>query len=103
MTGYVVRRPDGRYFIGCGYGGPGHPVPYWSEDLAAAKCYRTPKGAADAADRFGGYAGKAETDGHGTPAEWLGFLVRWREEWTVISCAPGDFDPQDYQGNNWPL
>lgn len=103
MTGYVVRRPDGKFFIGCGYGGRGNPVPYWSEDLTAAKCYKTPEGAADAANRFGGYAGKAEADGRGNPAEWFGFLVRWRDEWITVNRDPRDFDPQDYEMNNGPL
>lgn len=103
MTAYGIRRSDGKYFIGCGYGGPGHPVPYWSGDLKAAKMYKTPEGAANAAGRFGGFAGKVRTDGHGAPENWEGFLVKWRDEWKVVSRSPVDFDPQDYTMNNGPL
>ena len=29
----VIRRSDGKFFQGCGYGGPGKPVPYWTDDV----------------------------------------------------------------------
>lgn len=100
---YVVRRGDGKYFQGCGYGGPGHPVPYWTEDVRKALSYRTVVGAAKAAKQHGGYAGAAAADSEGAPKEWLGFLVRRLNDMRTVLADPRDFDPNDYEGNNGPL
>ena len=102
-TGYVIRRSDGQYFIGCGYGGPGHPVPYYMDDLKVAKAYKTAEGAAKAAKSYGGYVGVAELDEDGIAVRWIGFLVWQLGEWRTVSAAPRDFDPNDYEGNNGPL
>lgn len=42
---FVIRRHDGEYFEGCGYGGPGHAVPYWTDEIRRAKQYTTEPGA----------------------------------------------------------
>ena len=99
----VIRRRDGQWFMGCGYGGAGSPVPYWTERPEQAKAYGTLEEAAAAAKRFGGWAGKAAADETGRPAEWLGHLVRWRDGWILDGSDPGEFDPNDYEGNNGPL
>ena len=102
-TGYVVRRADGTYFQGCGYGGIGSPVPYFGEELRRAKVYRTPKGALEAAKRFGGHAGAADVSERGEAVAWRGFLVWRRGRLEEIMVAPREFDPNDYEGNNGPL
>ena len=104
-TGYVVRMKDGQYFMGCGYGGPQHPVPYFTEDLQRAKVYRRENGAENAAKSYGGYAGSVSLDLWGAPEKWNGFLV-WQGEkrgWQVVNVDPLDFDPKDYTMNNGPL
>lgn len=69
----VIRRSDGKFFQGCGYGGPGRPVPYWTEDIAQAKSYRLPAYARKAAEKYGGKAGYAEADSEGLPRKWVGY------------------------------
>ena len=99
----VIRRADGRYFQGCGYGGPGHPVPYWVEDIRQAQIYLGPTRAAGAAKRYGGYRGAALAEA-GRASEWLGFIVQGRGGQQIVTdVAPADFDPNDYEGNNGPL
>ena len=98
----VIRRSDGKYFQGCGYGGPGNPVPYWTEDVKMAQVYQTPTGAAGAAKRYGGHRGAVETD-RGSVVRWLGFIVYSRTGWRIVEDTPRDFDPNDYEGNNGPL
>lgn len=67
---YVIRREDGKYFQGCGYGRPGHPVPYWTEDIRMATSYKTSAGAIKAARRYGGGSiGIATADSNGAPRE----------------------------------
>ena len=100
-TVYVIRRYNGKYFLGCGYGGPGQPVPYWGEDIAEAKPYRTVKGAKKAAGTWGGHVGKAEITLN--RIRWAGFLVWQLGEWRTVDADPRDFDPRDYEGNNGPL
>ena len=100
----VIRRSDGKFFQGCGYGGPGNPVPYWGSDIWKAKTYRTPAGAAAAMKRFGGSRGAAEADVEGRPVRWLGFLAYGRSGWRIIpDVRPKDFDPNDYEMNNGQL
>ena len=73
---YVVRRTtDGLFFVGCGYGGPGKPVPYFHADIRDVKMYKYPTKARDAAQRFGGALGMVRLDPNGTPAEWLGYVI----------------------------
>lgn len=73
---YAVRRKeDGLYFTGCGYAGPGKPVPYWHADLRDAKLYKYPLKARAAAARFGGALGFVYVDGYGRPTEWRGWIV----------------------------
>lgn len=98
---YVIRRHDGKYFQGCGYGGPGNPVPYWTEDIREAQTYRSVPGARKAAQRWGGYVGLVEVDA--AVIRWLGFLVWQRQMWKALDVAPADFDPNDYEGNNGPI
>ena len=100
---FIVRREDGEYFQGCGYGGPGNPVPYWSDEIRTAKSYRTPEGARNAAKRFGGYIGIAEADSDGVPVRWIGFAVWQLGRYRPVDVNPKDFDPNDYEGNNAPL
>ena len=100
-TVYVVRRHDGKYFQGCGYGGPGHPVPYWTEEIRQANVYLSANGARNAAKRWGGFIGIAE--GNGEPERWIGFLVWQRGSWATVNEPPADFDPNDHEGNNGPL
>ena len=71
---YVIRREDGKYFQGCGYGGPGHPVPYWTEDIRMATGYKIPAAAIKAAGRYGGHVGVATADSNGAPREWRGSM-----------------------------
>ena len=99
----AIRNAAGQWFMGCGYGGAGSPVPYWTEEMSQAKTYRTPEGAAKTAERFGGHAGKAEADDRGMAVGWLGFLVRWRDGWILDDADPKYFDPNDYEMNNGPL
>lgn len=104
MTVYVIRRSDGKYFQGCGYGGPGHPVPYWTERIWEAQTYRTTEGARKAAQKWGGWIGAADTrDNMPIPDRWLGFLVFSPAGWRPVLVDPRDFDPNDYEGNNGPL
>lgn len=98
----VIRRSDGKYFQGCGYGGPGHPVPYWTDDMKMAQVYKTPTGAAGAMKRYGGYRGAVETQ-DGRVVRWLGFLAYGHRGWRFIEESPREFDPNDYEGNNGPL
>ena len=70
----VIRREDGKYFQGCGYGGPGHSVPYWTEDIQMAAGYKVIAAAVKAAGRYGGHAGIATADSDGVPREWHGSL-----------------------------
>ncbi len=97
---FVIRRHDGEYFEGCGYGGPGHAVPYWTDEIRRAKQYTTEPGARNAARKYGGYIGIAETDTEGRPERWVGFTVAG---WPPLDVSPQDFDPHDYEGNNGPL
>ena len=72
---YVVKRPEsGKYFLGCGYGGPGKPVPYYGEELDTAKIYHTAHGARQAAEKYGGCVGLAEIDGDEVPFRWVGWV-----------------------------
>lgn len=104
MTVTVIRRNDGKYFQGCGYAGPGNPVPYWTDRIWEAQAYRTTEGARKTAQRIGGYIGAADTtDNMPIPDRWLGFLVRSRDGWRTVDADPQDFDPNDYEGNNGPL
>ena len=57
-TVVVIRRHDGKYFQGCGYGGPGNPVAYWSDRIWEAKVYKTEAGARKTAKQHGGYPGR---------------------------------------------
>jgi hypothetical protein len=41
---YAIRRDDGLWFAGCGYGGAGNPVPYFDKDLSRAKLYMSRSG-----------------------------------------------------------
>lgn len=102
-TVLVIRRQDGKYFQGCGYGGPGNPVPYWSEWIHDARVYRTEAGAVKAGKQYGGYAGRAVADAFEIPMRWEGFIVRQRGGWRTVDTAPRDFDPNDYEGNNGPI
>lgn len=101
--GIVIVRRDGQYFEGCGYGGPGHPVPYWDPDARNAQVYKTPSGAQKAAKKTGGYAAVVELDGDGRPVRFIGFLVYGRSGWRTVEDTPQNFDPNDYEGNNGPL
>ena len=106
MNVYVVRRHDGKYFAGCGYGGPGNPVPYWTERIWEAKVYKTTEGCLKAAKKLGAYAGMAETrdDLDAFPTRWIGFLVPDRGgRWRTVDEDPRFFDFNDYDGNNRPL
>lgn len=78
---YVVRRKkDGLYFTGCGYGGPGKPVPYWHSEMRDAKLYKYPLKARAAAERFGGELGFVYVDKWcGEPTEWKGWIVETEE------------------------
>lgn len=38
-TAYAIRRDDGLWYVGCGYGGAGNPVPYFEQELKQAKLY----------------------------------------------------------------
>lgn len=99
----VIRRTDGKYFQGVGYGGPGNPVPYWVEDIRQAQIYMSPTGAAGAMKRYGGYRGAALVEA-GRPAEWLGYIVHGHGGWRIVpDVTPAEFDPNDYEGNNGPL
>ena len=102
-TVVVIRRHDGKYFQGCGYGGPGNPVPYWSDRIWEAKVYKTEAGARKTAKQVGGYPGYAVADKFEIPKHWVGFLVWQRQMWKALDVAPADFDPNDYEGNNGPL
>ena len=88
-TVVVIRRHDGKYFQGCGYGGPGNPVPYWSDRIFE--------------EQVGGYPGYAVADKFEIPMRWIGFLVWQRNMWKAVDAAPADFDPNDYEGNNGPI
>ena len=101
--GIVIRRRDGQYFVGCGYGGPGNPVPYWDPDIRKAQVYKTPTGAQKAVKLTGGYRGAAELDGEGRAVRWLGFVAYARSGWRIVEDTPRDFEPNDYEGNNGPL
>lgn len=101
QTAYVIRRFNGKYFEGCGYGGPGNPVPYWTEDVGDALVYKTVKGARKTAGTWGGHVGKVEITADGI--RWAGFLVWQRGEWRTVDADPQEFDPNDYEGNNGPL
>ena len=104
MMVIVVRRPDGKYFQGYGYGGPGHPVPYWTERIWEAQPYKTMSGARKAADRLGGWIGAADTgDRMQIPEKWLGWLVPAPGGWRPVQVNPWDFDLLDYTGNNSPI
>ena len=99
----VIRRHDGKYFQGCGYGGPGNPVAYWSDRIWEAKVYKTEAGARKTAKQHGGYPGYAVADKFEIPERWIGFLVWWRDRWKTVNDAPAEFDPNDYDGNNGPI
>jgi hypothetical protein len=104
MTVYVIRRRDGQYFQGCGYGGPGHPVPYWTDRICYAQAYKTVEGCMKAAKKLGAYAGAAEASEESRiPVAWLGFLVPGRTGWRPVQDDPRSFDPKDYDGNNRQL
>lgn len=106
MRGYVIRKQDGSYFMGCGYGGPKNPVPYFQHDLKQAKVYKTLPGAVKAAKNYGGYPGAAELNEWDEPVAWLGFMVEYdgrARGWKLVNVAPRDFDPQDYTMNNGQL
>ena len=103
MRGIVIRRRDGKYYQGSGYGGPGHPVPYFTEDIRLAQVYKTLTGTQKAAKLCGGFRGAAELDEEGRAAQWLGFIDYGYGGWRIILEDPGDFDPNDYEGNNGPL
>ena len=76
VYGYVVKNPEtGQYFTGCGYGGPGNPVPYFRSELKAAKVYKMPAPARKAAARFGGELGFVVLDQRGEPVEFKGYVV----------------------------
>lgn len=73
---YVVKRKeDNWYFLGCGYGGPGKPVPYFRNELDAAKVYNTAHGARAAAEKYGGAVGLAEVDSDEVPFRWVGWVL----------------------------
>lgn len=73
---YVVKQQEGgKYFQGCGYAGPGKPVPYFVADLDTAKIYHTAHGARAAAERYGGTVGLAEIDGDEVPFRWVGWVT----------------------------
>lgn len=97
----VIRRNDGKYLEGCGYGGPGNPVPYWTDDVRMAKRYKMPEGTREAVRKFGGHRGVVEIDGK--DVKWLGFMLYWRGCYRIITDPPRDFDPHDYEGNNGPI
>ena len=103
MRGIVIRRTDGKYFQGCGYGGPGNPVPYFTEDIHLAQVYKSPIGAQKAAKLYGGFRGAAELDEEGRAAQWLGFIIYGYGGWRIIQEKPEHFEPNDYEGNNGPL
>ncbi len=102
-TVVVIRRHDGKYFQGCGYGGPGNPVAYWSDRIWEAKVYKTEAGARKTAKQHGGYPGYAVADKFKIPERWIGFLVWWRDRWKTVDDAPEEFDTNDYEGNNGPI
>ena len=102
-TVVVIRRHDGKYFQGCRYGGPGNPVPYWSNRIREAKVYKTEAGAMKTAKQVGGYPGYAVADKFEIPMRWIGFLVWQLGEWWPVQENPREFDPNDYEGNNGPI
>jgi len=73
---YVVKRKeDDWYFLGCGYGGPGKPVPYFRDDIDTAKIYFTAHGARAAAAKYGGAVGCVEVDSDDIPFRWVGWVM----------------------------
>lgn len=103
MTGYIIRRHDGKYFEGNGYGGPGHAVPYWDEDVRNAKVYRSYRNAKAAARKNGGNVGLANVDEWDRATGWICFVVEAGGEAVRVIEDPAEFDPKDYTGNNGPL
>lgn len=94
--GYVVRKKDGRYYQGCGYGGPNNPVPYFFESLKNAKVYKTPLGAAKAAKSFGGFPGAVDLNENDVPQRWQGYIVFVRGKvWKVTAAAPEEPEKQE--------
>ena len=82
MRGYVIRREDGKWYIGSGYAGPGIAVPYFDHRLEAAKVYRTIQGLVMAGRRSSWMGSSVkvrpwvvEVDGDGRAARVLGPLV----------------------------
>lgn len=80
--GFVLRRfGDGAFFEGCGYGGPGKPVPYFSQDMKDAKVFKTPGGARRAIKRgIDGAVGMVKLDTWDRAVEWLRWLPVCRKE-----------------------
>lgn len=78
---YGVRDKRRGFFIGCGYGGPGGPCPYWDEDMSRAKLYKRRQAAWDAAKKFGGRVCGVEVDEEtGSAVKFLGDLVNmWQQ------------------------
>lgn len=73
---YVVKRKEDEwYFLGCGYAGPGKPVPYFRNELDAAKVYFTAHGARQAAEKYGGCVGLCEVDADEVPFRWVGWVL----------------------------
>jgi len=103
MTGYVIRGKDGKYFEGSGYGGPGHRVPYWDEDIRNAKTYETYKNARKAAKNIGGNVGLVILDEWNRATNWICYVVTAGRASVRVYEDPADFEPNDYTGNNGPL
>ena len=79
VTGFIVQRKDGTVYVGSGYAGPGHPVPYWEptgKSLGTAKVYKTQRGAREAAEKLGGIVGVVELDPDGNAERWLGYAIK---------------------------